>query len=858
MNFKKQKFLIYIIPSFILAIGIFYVLFFLQSTETKTLNNFETIPPNAICIFSINQPIGFSSKIMGNTIIRSLENKKNLKSIFETFSNIEDIFSKDKKTRDLIKGNPILFSLYQEKDQISSLINIRLNQKINLKDLKRIVSQNMNNVIFTEMLYKEIRILQVKNKAIYFYIIQNNLLISSNFELAKQGIDCYLNKQSILVDLKFKEVQKAAGKNVDLNIYINFKRILPDFIQIENTNPILSSAGWSVFDYTINKNDITLNGITIPEINNSYLKLIEGQTASETQIQSIIPSNTSFLTDFTFSNSSIFIQELQKLTGNKDSLDYNYNLMDNEIGYVTIDKGDFIAVKINNSKETYSYLKEFSYPTIEHYEDFQIYKLKQTPKFINALNLYKKDTLTWYTIIDNFLIIAKNKDCVNEVVLNYSNKTIFENAANYLSISKNLTSKSGIFLYIDTKKADQKVFNPIFFANISSLSMQINTNDKNCLNSIFLTKTDSTTLSTPTNPNDTIESNLKNNEIFDSEIIKMEVFENRQSKTNTIFAVDQNNKLYALDNAGKINWTQQIDGNSLGDIQPIDLYKNGKQQYFFNTNNKIYIVDKLGRFAENYPLTLKSTSNSNISLIDFDKNRTYSYIFPNAERIIQCIDEKGKPVIGWKAFKTQDYVYKALKYAQIGGVFVLICQDKSNNIYLLDRHGKKIAQTKSKVKLSANNNFYLANYKGTANFVTTTANGEVLFINNKAEIETMKLRNFSETHYFLCADINNDQKNEFIFGDNNTLYVYNNDKKNLFTLSFDKNICEMPKIVKLNRIAYIQVQTKAGISLVNNKGAIIKSIPLDTKIGLIYIKSENTLNLISTHKKSINYKKIDL
>ena len=48
-----------------------------------------------------------------------------------------------------------------------------------------------------------------------------------------------------------------------------------------------------------------------------------------------------------------------------------------------------------------------------------------------------------------------------------------------------------------------------------------------------------------------------------------------------------------------------------------------------------------------FPLTLKTSINKNISLIDFNKNRTYNFIFSNSERLRSEERRVGKECTSW-------------------------------------------------------------------------------------------------------------------------------------------------------------------------------------------------------------------
>ena len=57
---------------------------------------------------------------------------------------------------------------------------------------------------------------------------------------------------------------------------------------------------------------------------------------------------------------------------------------------------------------------------------------------------------------------------------------------------------------------------------------------------------------------------------------------------------DENNTLYLYSNSG-IYWKKQLSGKIQGAIQQVDLYKNGRLQMAFRTENRFYVLDRNGK-----------------------------------------------------------------------------------------------------------------------------------------------------------------------------------------------------------------------------------------------------------------------
>ncbi|MCQ2184366.1 MAG: hypothetical protein MJY62_03030 [Bacteroidales bacterium] len=66
----------------------------------------------------------------------------------------------------------------------------------------------------------------------------------------------------------------------------------------------------------------------------------------------------------------------------------------------------------------------------------------------------------------------------------------------------------------------------------------------------------------------------------------------------------KDNVLHACDSSGKPLWDLKIGGPIDGTVGIVDFYSNGKQQFMFTSGRKLYVVDRLGRFVEGFPMEL--------------------------------------------------------------------------------------------------------------------------------------------------------------------------------------------------------------------------------------------------------------
>ena len=63
---------------------------------------------------------------------------------------------------------------------------------------------------------------------------------------------------------------------------------------------------------------------------------------------------------------------------------------------------------------------------------------------------------------------------------------------------------------------------------------------------------------------------------------------------------------------------KNIENKIIGDIQQIDLYKNGRLQFAFNTTKDFQILDKNGKIVKK----IKHDNKVGLSIFDYDKVKT--------------------------------------------------------------------------------------------------------------------------------------------------------------------------------------------------------------------------------------------
>ena len=164
---------------------------------------------------------------------------------------------------------------------------------------------------------------------------------------------------------------------------------------------------------------------------------------------------------------------------------------------------------------------------------------------------------------------------------------------------------------------------------------------------------------------------------------------------------DTENNLYLISDKGAIFWKKQIDGEILGDIKQIDIYKNGRYQLLFNTAHTLYLVDRNGKDVTPYPKKFENPITQPLALFDYDKNNRYRILITQGNKITM-LDSISDVVTGFTFKNTETDLILPPKHIRIKGKDYILLSEQSGKLTILDRIGKARVNVKEKVDFSKN------------------------------------------------------------------------------------------------------------------------------------------------------------
>jgi hypothetical protein len=159
------------------------------------------------------------------------------------------------------------------------------------------------------------------------------------------------------------------------------------------------------------------------------------------------------------------------------------------------------------------------------------------------------------------------------------------------------------------------------------------------------------------------------------------------SRTQQVLVQDRDHRISLISCTGKLLWQRQLDGPLLGDVQQVDRYRNGKLQLLFNTAGKVWMIDRLGRDVEDFPVALKDSACAPLAVFDYEGKRDYRVLVPTASGALLNLGMDGKPVSGWMPQRLPAPALAAVEHARIRGKDFLVLPLRNGAAVVLDRRG---------------------------------------------------------------------------------------------------------------------------------------------------------------------------
>ena len=756
-----------------------------NNSDNEFISLYSFLPEDSSVIVNINN--------LNNTK-EILDNNKLLPSVLSSTHEISaqlDLLSKKKSDK-----NGILSLSSFGKDEIAYTYIRKSNSFDSIQEDDILKNTYLKSEIFLE----ETAGNQVHKVIIDEYIISSNKdIILENiirdFYSKKSNLDPEFNK--ILNTTDFAEPFNIYTKSYNLN---SFKKDLSKMSFFPK-----SSTSWVAYDFKYSLENLYLTGITkISDSINGKISILKNLGSSRTKTDKVIPNSFSTFLTFVINDSERFIfnfkdylkfNDLSTENLNFDSL----NIVD-EISFVE-DQEKFVILSLVNKEQIDSYFR------FQNFDDNYNIKKINLSEDVNIFfrNVDSEISGEYAVLLGDLLVITKSLSQIKKII-------------NSLNINENLGSNEK-YLSFKEQKSDSYSF--LWIGNNNSINSKIK-------NDYYIESEEYPYRSFSGRVNKDIallEFNLSKAEIktsdedvyteffvtFDQEIISdPKWLKNHLNNEFDIAFQDSDNYLNYLSNKGNLNWKKKLSGKIIGEIKQVDIYKNGRQQMMFRTNEKLYLLDRNGNEVKQLSFPINSNfSNIPISIFDYEKNRNYRFLI-SVDNKINMYDSNGKIVSGFKPPIFESKIINNPVHIRINGKDYIVVQLEDGSLKILDRRGRDRIIVDNKIQYSGN-----SIYSYLEQFTTTDKLGNLIKIDTKGNLIKENI-NLSVENFIDIVD------NNIVYLNENRLTIKGIDVELPFS-KFSK-----PKIFIDSKTTLVSITdlTNNEIYLYRDNGKLLKGFPI--------------------------------
>ena len=279
--------------------------------------------------------------------------------------------------------------------------------------------------------------------------------------------------------------------------------------------------------------------------------------------------------------------------------------------------------------------------------------------------------------------------------------------------------------------------------------------------------------------------------------MKPAIVVNHNTGERELFVQDEGNTIYLINDVGRILWKLPIDGKINSEVYQVDMFKNGKLQYLFSTPGHLYLIDRNGNYLPRFPLAFKSPCERGISVADYENNKNYRVFAPGVDHHVYLYELSGNFVKGWDVPKSDNDIVSKIYHFRVEGKDYLVYADRYR-LYILDRKGKERVKVSTLLNLSANTSLYLTKQNGQMKMAFMDANGEIVLVNFRGQVERIWGEEMIGGGMFNVEDVNNDGQDEFIYTLKNRIVVMDNKGKLLFEKHWEDSELDFPYIYRFS------------------------------------------------------------
>ncbi len=740
--------------------------------EVKTKDSLlEHLPPNPTLVIKIQNLPNFKSELKNNSFLANIKGLSTYKGLWGKLDNLGYVSTKATSLLALYEVGKDNYDFVMVAPNHPDIFNL---EKVTDKTVETLTYQNTSitkytlgaNEIYSRSEGKEI-------------VMASSLLLMENMIRAKDANP---------IDPMLKKLYGTTSPNKSATFFLNLNEnpsLLP--FKEEKTKKPLSE--WISLDFSANSDRVSLNGIAMaPDSTKNFINLFKGTSPLANKTPQYAPMNTQALISYTFDDYQVFAKNQNTYLDRAKAVDSLFNTIE-EVGIVYLNNQKVVMLNSFGTESLYDYL-DSGKTSSDSYQGSEILGVQDKNFLTGAFAPLVKDfESNFCTILENSFIFAQDIEPLQTVISNYKSGASFTNSSVYKTAKAPLANESSILFISDGSGidffADQdlapEVSESIKKADLDdyAIASQLVADTDFAHFNIFASKIGTVQESNTVSPLFTLE--LDTDLALDPQFVK-----NHRTNKQEIVVQDQNNVLYLISTEGKVLWSKPLNGRIQGPIQQVDIYKNGRLQLAFCTNDQFMIVDRNGDDVPPFKIDFEGGNLNPLAVFDYDGRKDYRFVITQGRKVFMY-NNQAKIVSGFTFTEAPSTILGVPKHFRMANKDYLVFKLEDNTLKVLHRNGSERIKVTEKINFSTNEVFLYKN-----KFSVTNTDGVLHQIDTKGQLTATNF-NMNKDHGMYATS------NTLVFMDDNILSIRG--KK----VELDLGVYTKPKIFYIYDKIYVSV-----------------------------------------------------
>lgn len=527
----------------------------------------------------------------------------------------------------------------------------------------------------------------------YYVSQESGLILISDSETLLKSSQRHLAKGVSIMDAAgFVDAFKSVdGKNM---LYIpnnHYSKLLPLLMP----RPYSSYAGflerladWCVFDLTKTEEQTSLTGVLVHGSDASdFMKVFENSKPGVSELASIIPSYTIFAATMPMKDIQAYVDAYQSYLDSRQKLQIylsdqrDFGMQQSPLEMLKRWNVREVAVasfKAGSVVETVNLMKVNSPELSTLFLGTEVTSLKGYkpavhewgyPSLLSTVfgDFFARKDESCFTYIDGWVITGSSaavEEYASGRALEYKLKQYMANTGQGDLLAEHPSAFVSYFSFTEDKAGHASIFKKKFLSDLEAeasseycpIVLSVSGGKKNSVVSIDMLRLSMKKTKAPAFERDTVV------------IVPKGPFEVKNSGTGKMnkFYQNSHNSL-CLSQEGKDLWGVPFDKPICGRAGTVDHFNNGKLQILFCAGDKMYLIDRLGRYVTGFPLSLGKQVVLGPDIYDFSGSKRYNVMILHKDNTIDMYNLKGQKPAAWLGITAPETIKNLPERIMVGG-----------------------------------------------------------------------------------------------------------------------------------------------------------------------------------------------